>query len=104
MNRIRQLNHSYEWIDEEVITKDLEACYCDLELSMALMAVIIRKLVENQFTRITDADRSDINALVHSNRFDYHGDEVIVFSRLSSEDVQIEHFINLGKDIVNQLG
>lgn len=103
VNRIRQLNHSYELIDEEVITKDLEACYCDLELSMALMAVIIRKLVENQFTRITDDDRSDINALVHSNRFDYHGDEVIVFSRLSSEDVQIEHFIKLGKDILETL-
>ena len=103
VNRIRKLNHSYESIDEEFILKELEACYCDLELSMALMAVIIRKLVENQFTKITDEDRQDINALVHSNRFDYKGDEVIVFSRMSSENVQIEHFIELGKSILDQL-
>lgn len=103
VNRIRKLNHSYESIDEEFILKELEACYCDLELSMALMAVIIRKLVENQFTKITDEDRQDINALVHSNRFDYMGDEVIVFSRMSSENVQIEHFIELGKSILDQL-
>ena len=103
LNRIRKLNHSYESIGEEVILKELENCYCDLELSMALMAVIIRKLVENQFTKINDDDRADINALVHSNRFDYRDDEVIVFSRLSSENVQIEHFIELGKTILSQL-
>ena len=50
VNRIRKLNHSYESINEEIIEKELETCYCDLELSMALVAVIIRKLVENQFT------------------------------------------------------
>lgn len=103
LNRIRKLNHSYESIEEEFIIKELESCYCDLELSMALVAVIIRKLVENQFTKITDEDRQDINALVHSNRFDYKGDEVIVFSRLSSENVQVEHFIELGKTILSQL-
>ena len=103
LNRIRKLNHSYESIEEEYIIKDLESCYCDLELSMALVAVTIRKLVENQFTKITDEDRADINALVHSNRFDYKGDEVIVFSRLSSENVQVEHFIELGKTILSQL-
>lgn len=103
LNRIRKLNHSYESIEEEFIIKELESCYCDLELSMALVAVIIRKLVENQFTKITDEDRQDINALVHSNRFDYKGDEVIVFSRLSSENVQVEHFIELGKTILLQL-
>ena len=103
VNRIRKLNHSYESINEEIIEKEVETCYCDLELSMALVAVIIRKLVENQFTKISDEDRQDINALVHSNRFDYMGDEVIVFSRLSSEDVQIEHFIELGKSILDQL-
>ena len=103
LNRIRKLNHSYESIEEEYIIKDLESCYCDLELSMALVAVTIRKLVENQFTKITDEDRADINALVHSNRFDYKGDEVIVFSRLSSENVQIEHFIELAKTILSQL-
>ena len=93
LNRIRKLNHSDESIDEEMVLKELENCYCDLELSMALVAVTIRKLVENQFTKINDDDRADINALVHSNRFDYEGDEVIVFSRLSSENVHIEHFI-----------
>ena len=103
LNRIRKLNHSYESIEEEFIIKELESCYCDLELSMALVAVIIRKLVENQFTKITDEDRQDINALVHSNRFDYKGDEVIVFSRLSSENVHVEHFIELGKTILLQL-
>lgn len=103
LNRIRKLNHSYESIEEEFIIKELESCYCDLELSMALVAVIIRKLVENQFTKITDEDRQDINALVHSNRFDYKGDEVIVFSRLSSENVHVEHFIELGKTILSQL-
>ena len=103
LNRIRKLNHSYESIDEEMVLKELENCYCDLELSMALVAVTIRKLVENQFTKINDDDRADINALVHSNRFDYEGDEVIVLSRLSSENVHIEHFIELGKTILTSL-
>ena len=103
LNRIRKLNHSYESIEEEYIIKDLESCYCDLELSMALVAVTIRKLVENQFTKITDEDRADINALVHSNRFDYKGDEVIVYSRLSSESVEVEHFIEHAKTILAQL-
>lgn len=103
MNRIIKLNTKYESIDNEIIESDLESCYCDLELSMALMAVIIRKLVENQFTKITDEDRSDINALIHSNRFDFMDEHVVVFSRTSKESIDIQHFIDLGKDILNQL-
>ena len=103
LNRIKKINTQYESIDEEVLNKELENCYCDLEISMALMAVIIRKLVENQFIKITDEDRSDINALIHSNRFDYKDDRVVVYSRLSSESVELEHFTDLGKEILAQL-
>ena len=102
-NRIFQLNHTYQNISEDIINKELEDCYCDLELSLATMAIIIRKLVENQFTKISEEDRADINALIHSNRFDYLEDQIKVYSRLSSEDVDVDHMIELGKTIIQQL-
>lgn len=103
LNRIIKLNTKYESIDDDIIASDLESCYYDLEISMALMAVVIRKLVENQFAKINEDDRADINALIHSNRFDYKDEHVVVFSRLSSESVETDRFIELGKEILNQL-
>lgn len=103
LNRIIKLNTTYESIDDEIIEKELEGCYFDLEISMALMSVIIRKLVENQFTTINTEDRADVNALIHSNRFDYKNEHVMVYSRTSTESIEIDHFIELGKEILKQL-
>jgi len=76
MNQIERMESQYKSISPSVIEKDLATSYCDLELSMALMAVIIRKMVENQYVTITNSERQDINALIHSNRLDYKDGKV----------------------------
>lgn len=102
-NQIERLESKYTMISKKVIEKELAMCYCDLEISMALMAVIIRKLAENQFITITSGQRHDVNALIHSNRFDYKDGKVMVFSRLSQESVSIDYFLELGQKIVQEL-
>lgn len=103
LNQIERLESKYTSISKKVIRKELAASYCDLELSMALMAVIIRKMVENQFITITSEQRHDINALIHSNRFDYRNGKVLVYSRLSQESVDVDYFLHLGEKIVKEL-
>lgn len=70
---------------------------------MALMAVIIRKLNENQFIVLKQAERDDVNALIHSNRFDYQDAQVMVYSRLRQESVTLEHFLALGIKTIDAL-
>lgn len=90
-------------ISKKVIDKELTVSYCDLEISMALMAVIIRKLNENQFIVLKQAERDDVNALIHSNRFDYQDAQVMVYSRLRQESVTLEHFLALGIKTIDAL-
>lgn len=97
------LKTDYSVISKAVIDKELTGSYCDLEISMALMAVIIRKLSENQFVVLKQEERDDINALIHSNRFDYQDAKVMVYSRLSQESVTLEHFLSLGRKIIAEL-
>ena len=105
LNHIDRLasKSDYSVISKAVINKELTASYCDLEVSMALMAVIIRKLNENQFIVLKQEERDDINALIHSNRFDYQNARVMVYSRLSKESVTLEHFLSLGRKIIAEL-
>lgn len=106
LNHIHRLiaKEGYQGIGQEVIDQELEESYCDLEISMALMAIIIRKLCENQFLVLTDEQRQDVNALIHSNRFDYQDAEVMVYSRLSQESIHLDYFLDLGAKIINDLG
>lgn len=102
-NQIERLESKYTTISQEVINKQLASSYCDLEISMALMAVIMRKMVENQFVTITNDERQDINALIHSNRLDYEDGKVMVYSRMSKESVSIDYFLELGERLIKSL-
>ena len=42
----------------------------------------------------------DINALIHCNRFEYHDHVIIVYSQRGEEDIDIEHLISFGEDIL----
>ena len=105
LNQIIRLEaqDEYPGIDQDIKNKELTSCYCDLELSLAMMAIIIRKMTENQYIKISDEVRKDVNALIHSNRMDYHDEKVQVYSRQSQESVTLEHFLDLGKKILAQL-
>lgn len=103
MNQIERMESQYKSISLSVIEKDLATSYCDLELSMALMAVIIRKMVENQYVTITNSERQDINALIHSNRLDYKDGKVMVYSRMSKESVEVAYFLTLGQRLLESL-
>ena len=103
MNQIERMESQYKSISPSVIEKDLATSYCDLELSMALMAVIIRKMVENQYVTITNSERQDINALIHSNRLDYKDGKVMVYSRMSKESVEVAYFLTLGQRLLESL-
>ena len=46
----------------------------------------------------------DINALIHCNRFEYHDHVIIVYSQRGEEDIDIEHLISFGEDLLESYG
>ncbi len=103
LNQIDRLEDGYPDIDEKNKAERLADAYCDLELAMALLAVIWRKLSENQFVELSGEDREDVNALIHSNRFTYDNHQIYVHSRQDKQSIAVDHFLKTAERILDQL-
>ena len=87
--------------DDEVIQKDLIHSYFDLELALASLCILLRKMSENMFIHIDEEIRRDINSIIHSNRFEYNRLEVIVYSQKGREPVDLRGLLRFCHSVLD---
>ncbi|MCI9093417.1 MAG: hypothetical protein HFF36_06470 [Coprobacillus sp.] len=89
LNRLVQIDDKKGIIDDVVLMKDKRKTILDLELSLADLCILLRKMSENLFIQIDKELRRDMNSIIHSNRFEYY-QEVIVYSQKGREEVDLK--------------
>lgn len=100
LNHLRNLKSKDGLFDEKILLRDKIRTYYDLELSLANMCILLRKMVENNFIDITDNIRKDINSIIHSNKFEYHNQECLyVYSQKGREEVSISDLLMFARNI-----
>lgn len=88
LNRLVQIDSKKGIFDDSVLIKDKTKTILDLELSLADLCILLRKMSENLFIQIDKELRRDMNSIIHSNRFEYD-QEVIVYSQKGKEEVDL---------------
>ena len=99
INLLTRLEHNRLNIDESIVSKDISKAILDLELNLASMCILLRKMSENKFIELPTGLRRDMNSIIHSNRFDYDED-IIVYSQKGREEVNLDELLNFCKDIL----
>lgn len=101
LNYIDKLKEKKGVFDDEVIQKDLIHSYFDLELALASLCILLRKMSENMFIQIDEEIRRDINSIIHSNKFDYHDHEKIyVYSKKGKEPIELSRLMQFARSIL----
>lgn len=100
LNHLNKIESKKGLIDNKVLLKDYTKTVLDLELSLASLCILIRKMCENQFINITNDLRRDINSIIHSNRFDFD-DKIIVYSQKGEESVDLKEILNFCHSIID---
>ena len=89
LNRLNQIESKDGVFDKDILLKDKTKTILDLELSLAGLCILLRKMTENLFIQVTTELRRDMNSIIHSNRFEYD-QEVIVYSQKGREEVDLK--------------
>ena len=101
LNYIDKLKEKKGVFDDEVIQKDLIHSYFDLELALASLCILLRKMSENMFIHIDEEIRRDINSIIHSNKFEYHDHEKIyVYSKKGKEPIELSRLMQFVRSIL----
>ncbi len=100
LNRLVQIDDKKGIIDDIVLMKDKRKTILDLELSLADLCILLRKMSENLFIQIDKELRRDMNSIIHSNRFEYYQD-VIVFSQKGREEVDLKALLSFCHQILS---
>ena len=101
LNYIDKLKEKKGVFDDEVIQKDLIHSYFDLELALASLCILLRKMSENMFIHIDEEIRRDINSIIHSNKFEYHDHEKIyVYSKKGKEPIELSRIMQFARSIL----
>ena len=101
LNHIEKVEIKEGIFDEHVIQKDLIRAYFDLELALASLCILLRKMSENLFIHIDEDIRRDINSIIHSNRFEYNRLEVIVYSQKGREPVDLRGLLRFCHSVLD---
>lgn len=99
LNLLRRLQNNRLNIEEAVVLKDISKTILDLELNLASMCILLRKMAENKFIELPSDLRRDMNSIIHSNRFDYDED-IIVYSQKGREEVNLNDLLIFCKEIL----
>mgnify|MGYP004609867451 FL=1 len=101
-NHIDKIYLSMEKIGLDYVQQDLEESYFDLEIALALMAILLRKMSENNYIMIPEHLRVDINALIHSAKFIYDTNEemIKVYSRKGEEEIHLIELLKFAKSVI----
>lgn len=101
LNHIDKVLKKEGIFDEQVIQKDLIRAYFDLELALASMCILLRKMAENLFIHIDNDIRRDINSIIHSNKFEYQDHErIYVYSQKGREPVDLSNLLQFARSIL----
>lgn len=101
LNHIEKVNKKEGIFDNGVIQKDLIRAYFDLELALASLCILLRKMAENLFIQIDEDIRRDINSIIHSNKFEYRNHETIfVYSQKGKEPVDLINLLKFARSIL----
>lgn len=103
MNHIDKFYAKYGEFDDIYIDDELEETYFELELTLATLAVLIRKMHENSYIEIPPFIRDDVNALIHSAKFVYDLNErfILVYSRRGEEKIKMSSFLEYAKSLID---
>ena len=75
-----------------------------LELSLASLCIILRKMNENAFLQLHPERRKDINSIIHSNKFEFNDEHYIyVYSQKGKEDVNLLELIDYAKSFLKEI-
>ncbi len=99
INLLRRLESNRLNIDESIVLKDISKSILDLELNLASLCILLRKMSENKFIELPTDLRRDMNSIIHSNRFDYEED-IIVYSQKGREEVDLSQLLLFCKDVL----
>lgn len=103
LNQLNRLKNQMN-ISNRIVERDLLKTKCQLELSLASLCILLRKMCENQFITLNQERRKDINSIIHSNRFDFfEDDKVYVYSQKGQEEVNINQLLDYAKKIFKEI-
>ena len=89
LNRLNQIEQKKGIFDAYILSHDRTKTILDLELSLATLCILLRKMSENLLIVTPEELRIDMNSIIHSNRFEYNRLEVIVYSQKGKEQVDL---------------
>lgn len=101
VNRLDQIDQKKGVFDEDILNHDRMKTILDLELSLANLCILLRKMAENLFVVISDDMRRDMNSIIHSNRFEYDEKEMIVYSQKGKENVDLDAILSFCHSILS---
>lgn len=99
LNYLNKIEEKKGIFDEDILFKDYTKAVLDLELSLADLCIVLRKMSENQYIVLGDELRRDVNSLIHSNRFDYEED-IYVYSQRGKEKVDLRGLLGFCKKLL----
>lgn len=103
LNQLNRLKNQIN-ISNHIVERDLLKTKCQLELALASLCILLRKMCENQFITLNQERRKDINSIIHSNRFDFfEDDKVYVYSQKGQEEVNINQLLDYAKKIFKEI-
>lgn len=102
-NQLRRLKNNSE-IDSQFVLRDTIKTKFQLELSLASLCIILRKMNENAFLNLEHERRKDINSIIHSNKFEFVDEhKIYVFSQKGKEDVDLYELIYYAKSFLKEI-
>lgn len=101
LNHINRIKQKEGIFDQEIIQKDLIRAQFDLELALASLCILLRKMAENVFIIIDSETRRDINSIIHSNKFEFYDDDILyVYSQKGKELVSVMKLLGFARSIL----
>lgn len=101
VNQINKIKGKKGIFDDSIIERDLLRGYANLELSLASLCILLRKMCENRFIEIDPDLRRDINSVIHSNKFEFFDEDIIyVYSQKGREDISLSKIIQFSKSVL----
>ncbi|BBH25613.1 MAG: hypothetical protein PUF83_00715 [Intestinibaculum porci] len=101
-NRLSQLDKQEQIIPAHILRRDRIKTILRLELALATYCVLLRKMHENNLIDYDEELHHDINSIIHSNRFEYFEQHIVVYSARGKENVNLRKLLDFGTAILDE--
>ncbi|MDE6953472.1 MAG: hypothetical protein K2P09_06620 [Erysipelotrichales bacterium] len=99
LNRLKQIEAKEGVFDDMILKNDKNKTVLDLELTLATLCILLRKMSENLFIKVSDELRRDMNSIIHSNRFEYDH-EIVAYSQKGRETIELDRLLKFAHSIL----